>query len=328
MNRLISVIVPIYNGRQYINKLFDNFSKQSYTNFELVLIDDGSTDGTSELIKDEREKHKLKIYFYSQKNKGVSSARNLGILKAKGDYICFCDVDDCYDTLYIESLLAPFLNNDIDVSVCDLRNVFYNHDQNKKCISTNCTRIHYIDNFSFYKMFLFFKVVPVHCCLMIRRTFLIDNKLFFSEGYNYGEDYDFSWRTLLNTSKKVAYIKEPLYNYIWRENSAMSVFDKQRFDAINCYTVLEKYVDKRVPDFYPIFKKYWISRALWSIARQAANKMGYLQFKDFFSNYNMRGHMCNLVTYRDWKVIFSALMFCMSPYLFYKLSRIIDCKIH
>lgn len=93
MQKLISVIIPVYNAESYISRSIDSISSQDYRNIEIIIIDDGSTDSTKEIVTAMSDN---RIRYYYQINAGVSAARNYGISVAKGDYIIFADADDTY----------------------------------------------------------------------------------------------------------------------------------------------------------------------------------------------------------------------------------------
>ena len=101
---MISVIVPVYNTVNYVRYCVESILSQTMKDFELILVDDGSSDG-SEKICDEYSKNNLNVISLHQKNKGVSAARNLGIEMASGDYIVFVDSDDWVESDYLEILL-------------------------------------------------------------------------------------------------------------------------------------------------------------------------------------------------------------------------------
>lgn len=105
-NQLISVIVPVYNVEKYLRQCIDSILSQTYTNFELILVDDGSKDQSGEICNEYAEKDS-RIRLFHKENGGVSSARNLGLDNAHGEYICFVDSDDWVDNTYIEDMLKP-----------------------------------------------------------------------------------------------------------------------------------------------------------------------------------------------------------------------------
>ena len=101
-NKLISIILPVYNGENTICQAIESVLNQSYQNFQLIIVDDGSQDSTSEKCKNYLENHQ--VSYYKLKNGGVSKARNFGIKKAKGEYITFIDSDDLYDKFFLETM--------------------------------------------------------------------------------------------------------------------------------------------------------------------------------------------------------------------------------
>ncbi len=116
---MISVIVPIYNSDKYIARLFECLDNQSFEDFELILINDGSTDNSLQICKDYANDRK-NVFIYSQDNQGVSAARNLGLEKAKGDFIAFLDSDDRIPNNYLSELQKGVYINNADISVCDV----------------------------------------------------------------------------------------------------------------------------------------------------------------------------------------------------------------
>ena len=107
MNELVSVIVPVYNSKEYINKCVDAILSQSYRNLEVILVDDGSKDESLKICR-EYETADERIRVFTKENGGSSSARNLGIRNASGAYICFCDSDDYYEPDLVEKLSEVF----------------------------------------------------------------------------------------------------------------------------------------------------------------------------------------------------------------------------
>ena len=117
---MLSVIIPVYNSVQYLEECVLSVMKQSYSDIEMVIIDDASTDGSFELCdvlakKDSR----IKVFHFSE-NKGVSAARNKGIEIAKGDYVTFLDSDDCLKTEYAEELINAIKKENADIVCCGI----------------------------------------------------------------------------------------------------------------------------------------------------------------------------------------------------------------
>jgi glycosyltransferase involved in cell wall biosynthesis len=115
----ISVIVPVYKVEQYLHQCIDSILAQTFTDFELILIDDGSPDNCG-AICDEYTKQDARIKVIHQENGGLSAARNAGIDIAKGEYLTFIDSDDLIKDIYLEKLLLSLTDNDTDISICGM----------------------------------------------------------------------------------------------------------------------------------------------------------------------------------------------------------------
>ena len=112
MEPKVSVIVPVYNLEDYIERCVESIISQTYTNIEIILINDGSVDSSLEKCMEYAKKDN-RIIVLDQKNKGVSAARNLGLDKATGKYVTFVDGDDCIHGKYIEILISGFNNANV-----------------------------------------------------------------------------------------------------------------------------------------------------------------------------------------------------------------------
>ena len=122
---LISVIVPAYNVEKYIKACLDSLINQTYSNFEIIVVNDGSTDQTEEILRGYQSNPKFRIY--SQENGGLSAARNHGLKLANGELVCFIDSDDSVKSDYLEKLAAPFFEDpDVDITVCGYQEKFEN----------------------------------------------------------------------------------------------------------------------------------------------------------------------------------------------------------
>ena len=117
---MISIIIPVYNVSQYLNECIQSVVNQSYNDFECILIDDGSSDG-SEIICDQWEQKDSRIKVIHQPNQGGATARNRGITEALGEYIAFIDSDDWIDSDYLYQLVQPIEKYNVDLVVCGLQ---------------------------------------------------------------------------------------------------------------------------------------------------------------------------------------------------------------
>lgn len=197
----ISIILPVYNSNKTINKCIDSILNQSYSNFELIIIDDGSTDNTNYLIKKYKDK-RIKLFY--QENSGTGSARNLGILKSKGNYITFIDSDDEIKSNYLDELLYNLLYYDADISCCSAKNKTSNNIfiLNKKEAFNELIKL------------------PESISMSVTRKMFkkeLFNNLFFDIN-NHFEDIDFAIRSFLKANK-VVFVDKYLYIYNNYQNS-------------------------------------------------------------------------------------------------------------
>ena len=135
---LISVIVPAYNVEKYIKTCLDSLINQTYSNFEVIVINDGSTDQTEKMLNEYESNPKIQIF--SQENGGLSAARNRGIKLANGELVCFIDSDDSVKSDYLGKLAAPFFEDSaVDITVCGYQEKFEKSEINHALKSQKIT---------------------------------------------------------------------------------------------------------------------------------------------------------------------------------------------
>jgi glycosyltransferase involved in cell wall biosynthesis len=122
MAPIVSVIVPVYNCEKYISSCLDTLLNQTYTNIEIIIVNDGSIDGSEKIIKRYKERDNRIVYYY-QKNSGPSAARNKGIQNSSGEYLVFIDSDDTVQKYYIESMLNKMINSNSDLVTCGYKDI-------------------------------------------------------------------------------------------------------------------------------------------------------------------------------------------------------------
>ena len=132
----ISIVVPIYNVEKYVKKCIESLIKQTYKNIEIILVDDGSTDSSAEII-DEYANKDSRIIAIHQKNKGVSSARNTGLKAARGEYIGFVDPDDYVDCQMYEVMVNKLQASLADLVVCGYSKIWESSKKTEKFCLTD-----------------------------------------------------------------------------------------------------------------------------------------------------------------------------------------------
>ena len=226
-NYLVSVIIPVYNVEGYLNSCLDSVINQSYQNLEIVLVDDGSKDNSGTICDDYAQKDN-RIIVIHKKNEGVAQARIDGFNRSSGELVTFIDSDDYVDLSYIEKLVRPFDQYEIDLSICNYFNLtkgIISHkdrpvqgllvgEQIKKTISS---RYLFDPSVSYAGMPIFLVTK------MIKREFVGD-ALKYGLGLWWGEDQVASFHIVTNV-KAMFVLSEPLYYYVKHEGQATKVYN-------------------------------------------------------------------------------------------------------
>lgn len=264
---LVSIIIPMHNVSSYIERLLKNILAQNYKNWELILIDDNSSDNTLEKIscvKDKRIKSIRSI------GKGVSNARNTGLKYAKGKYVCFIDADDQINNNYIDSLVNTINREHVDIVLSNYYEKFSSTQKlvklpwvgsyEKEQIVSNI-----IPKLIYPKKDEMTAWMPVWRTI-ISKSLIKENGIFFDENIRQAEDFDFMLRLLLSANK-VYFSKEANYIYYRFQGSSMNRYIPQ-------FLEMQLYIHKKLINtlkeaqlFSKIKKRYNSNRlSMYSIA--------------------------------------------------------------
>lgn len=246
---LFSIIIPIYNCEKYLDRMLTSILNQTYQIFEIILIDDGSTDNSS-VICDRYSKKFSNIFTIHKKNEGVSKARNEGINKSSGKYICFFDCDDYIDNGYLEYANNIFNNNNIELLISG----FYSEIETKK--GNSFDEIKSIEKCYNNKkelkkdlVFLWDKHMLYNVWNKVYLSKIIKENNIRFPNYDFGEDMYFN-QEYLSKINKLYNSDKCFYHYIKeRDNSLTSKYNKDLFNI----RVREYY------DFNNYFKKEGIA---------------------------------------------------------------------
>lgn len=209
-----SIIVPVYNTEQYLERCIESILKQTYEEYEIILVNDGSTDNSKKIIREYQKQYPEKIKVVSKKNGGLSSARNKGVSKATGDYILFVDSDD-----YIEKGLLKTLNAKTKDSPDVIRFQIKEICGDKICMYRELP-FETVKGDTAFKKIAKYHYVEVACCYAYRTAFYKENKFSFAEG-KYHEDFGLIPYIIMCASKvkSIGYVG---YNYVIRDGSIMT----------------------------------------------------------------------------------------------------------
>lgn len=210
---MISVIIPVYNSEKYLDSCIQSVLSQLDVEFEVLLINDGSTD-KSGYICDQYAKQDPRIIVFHSENKGVSSARNLGLLYSRGEWVTFVDSDDTVAPNMLQSLLVAAMAENADIAYCDFNMVYSDKVEPFRLADTSATKKELIRNW-------ILNVWTVVAGGLYRRSLFYENSIVFPVEYNYCEDFTVSVK-LRWFSQKTIHVKECFYNYIRYNNSSLT----------------------------------------------------------------------------------------------------------
>ena len=242
----LSIIIPVYNTEDFLNRCLDSIvaqRKKVNFSFEVIIINDGSIDCTDEILETYSEKYKFFKVFHTE-NKGVSKARNLGIVKSSGKYITFCDSDDCYEDDVLEKISETLMKFDSDFLIYGRKDILSNkvfsyHDSSKVGLLSHTPK-EYLDDF-FYLGKHTFSV----CNKVYKRKIILDGNVTFNADLQLSEDTMFNLEYIRNISNiaidyRVAYLR-----YYRKGSTIQKKINDFYFDNVK---FIEKYMTKYKDD--------------------------------------------------------------------------------
>lgn len=218
----VSIIVPIYNMEKLMRKCLDSILVQTFTDYECLLIDDGSTDG-SPAICDEYAAKDIRFKVFHKSNGGLSDARNYGLERAQGEYTIFFDPDDWVDDTCLKEMYAKALEVDADMVMCDL---YYNDKYRQTYCKQEPTSLYHED---VLKDLITGRVFGFTVTKMIRRALYQQYHLEYPKGM-YGCEDQYTMCKLLKNNIKIAYIPKAYYHYVfYGYNTLSKKYDEKTF---------------------------------------------------------------------------------------------------
>lgn len=250
----VSVVVPVYNSEKYIGKCLDSILNQTYNDFEILIINDGSKDNSQQVIDEYKTKFPDKIISIHQKNKGVAITRNESIKKANGQYIMFVDNDDFLDRDYIETFVSEIEKGSFDIVLGGYRRT----NENNKIIKS--LKLQDTEWSKFMIMAPWAKIY--------RKKYLLENNIEFLS-VNIGEDIYFNLKAIL-MSERIKIIDYIGYNWFFNTKSVSNTTQKniQQLDVYklldSCYDMVEK--ENLLNTNYEIIKTHFTRYIVWLIS--------------------------------------------------------------
>lgn len=250
MNNVISVIIPIYNVEKYIDNCIVSIVNQTYTNLEIILVDDGSPDNCPEIC-DNWASRDNRIKVIHKENGGLSDARNAGLAVATGDFIAFVDSDDWIDTQMYQVLYNSIINTNSDIASCGAKRVWL--DGRASCELINITNDYVLENEDIMKALITSNgLLQVVWNKLYRKKIIEDIK--FPVGLIH-EDEFWSWRAIARAGRVVV-IKESFYNYLQRDDSIMGAgFSTNSLLVIQAKSERQSFIEEFMPNLTDLGRK-------------------------------------------------------------------------
>lgn len=304
MEDKISVIIPVYNVERFLKECVESVLNQSYSNFEIILVDDGSTDNSG-VICDDFAKLDSRIIVVHKKNGGLSDARNIGLSYATGLYITFIDSDDSVDHLYLELLLGLICKYDADVSACREYSVTSNkNEQESVAVFTPFLAIE--------SMLLEQYITPSACGKLYRLEFFKD--ISFPVGMLF-EDFATTYKIFFK-SRKIVQTNKKLYYYRPNPKGIMrSDFSEKYMDILTVHEMMIDFLNREIPELVNIAKarkarfsflmliKYSTSRCCQNKYKKVLMAEMRSNFKYFIrSNYRMKEKLLYILYLLNYRI--------------------------
>ena len=310
-NIKVSVIVPVYNNCEYIGNTLDSIINQDFDDFEIIVVDDGSTDDSLEIVRGKLSSSAVSYEIIHQDNAGVSQARNCGINKSRGDYLVFVDADD----FIARNHLSELYNGETDFSLIQLvkkdgDNLSVPYSFPESLISCN----------DFIKMELNMEIPFNFCQLIYKASIIKENNIKFTPNLIYGEDTEFALKAL-SFGDKISISNEVTYYYIQHGQSAIRTSEFRRFEIVDIFENLAKYYQTQGKD--DLANLIITSR----IPKAIFGNMNYFFYNDYdFDEVISKMRQLDLFTKLskfegNSKFKFKIKLFLLSPKIYYKMWK-------
>lgn len=311
---MVSVIIPCYNAAKTLPLTLKSLENQSYQDFEVIIINDGSTDNIKDVVNSHMNQSSLNIRFIEQDNSGVSAARNNGLRNANGQYICFLDGDDVYHREFLTLMVELVEQNNIDVSFAyldrDIDSIL-----NKKEINSRNTSI--INKNDLMKTFMYEKENIHFGGFIYKMDIIRKHNICFTAGAEYGEDLEFAWKYLTHCSTGII-IKDKMYGYYNNPCSAVNTVRWNKTDLVESMLRVKQYMLNENCDYVDKISDYMLPRTVWTTAKTFAKGKRRDLYKEFVKTYPVDEHMKKLIIGApNFLLRISSALYCLNSWLFY-----------
>ncbi|MBS3200948.1 glycosyltransferase family 2 protein [Turicibacter bilis] len=236
---MITIIIPVFNVGKYIRECLESLFCQTYSNFELIIVNDGSTDNSLKIIKEYINEYSEKITLLNQENQGVSEARNLANNYIRGDYLIYIDPDDYLHPDYLKKLVLTIEKEKSDVAICGYE-IFYDDIKGENYQKKYNVSVDFLDGIATAQMMMNLDLEGYLWNKLFRVSALKAKGIFFEKG-RYIQDWYPVFKTLASMSK-ITFINESLYFY--RQRSTSTVYKKSKKKVDDYYYACRQIIKK------------------------------------------------------------------------------------
>ncbi len=266
MSELITIIVPVYNGAAYLKRCMDSILAQTYTNYEILIVDDGSTDATAEIAEEYGKKH-ANVRIIHKENAGLPQARKTGVENANGTYIGFVDADDWIDADMYEQLYLLCRKHDAEIAACGMifefgsKGIPQFKDSEEVCVYNHLEALQEINQRQNIRVYVWNK-------LYHKRVF---DGVEFATGNFIGEDYDIVTK-VLQKDIKLAWTPQCKYHY-FQATGTMSHcgFSDMHRLSYNMYKNRCRILSEKFPAFRGDFENYVLTEYIMFVKAMSRN---------------------------------------------------------
>ena len=310
---MISIIVPVYNVEIYIRECLNSILTQTMRDFELILVDDGSTDNSGDICEEFKAMDK-RIKVFHKENGGLSSARNKGLDEASGEYVCFVDSDDVIRSDYLEKLYEAVVSDDSDMAFCDIEAPRLSDAKLKNNFTFKMTSYD-------AKKWLYDDRTKEYVLMVVAWNKIYSSKIFRDIRYPYGKlhEDEFIILPILNGCSNISFVSEKMYFYRENESGITSDSKKMNVEHLDCVDALSERIALALADDNKELALITLKNALYKCAGF------YKEAKELDANEMKKASMTKYkIVLRNYKDTFSLqqkmkyLLFAVCPDLFIK----------
>lgn len=317
---MISVVIPIYNVEKYVKDCLTSVLEQEYRDFELILVDDGSKDGSMRIAESLLSgASDMQYRIIRTENRGVSSARNTGLRAAVGDYVVMVDADDVLSRSFLADYACMIRDDaEADIYSSGFTIVTTGGVKHSAPRETNGETTKFTPEEA-QKVFFERSVKFLLPTILFKRDFLNENALLFDEAVRYSEDVQFIWRCLAYNRKPVLHTSLSNYQYILHPGSTMTASGIPKI--LTCVGGLKRLYNDIESRLCPEIRERFLPRQYFSLLHSAAKMTAYGEFKRLYKEADCRPFVVREAKHGSLKTKAVSLLLLFCPRTGYSLMR-------